>query len=144
MLSAVCFFSFSRNIQRSLYRAQCASLKHFNVFVPFGICSKWRLNQRVMKQKPLRNNVFSFVTLSWFSSCRSLPVNHSSRAGAGGILVHWLRWRILLHLALLLVMVRCVSHFVFLHCSDLMNQYIPPVGTCHLTLTSCSQTIYLF
>lgn len=31
-----------------------------------------------MKQKPLRNNVFSFVTLSWFSTCRSLPVNHSS------------------------------------------------------------------
>lgn len=78
MLSAICFFSLSRNIQRSLYRAQCASLKHFNVFVPFGICSKWKLNQRVMKQKPLRNNVFSFVTLSWFSTCRSLPVNHSS------------------------------------------------------------------
>lgn len=78
LLTAVFFFSFSRNIQRSLYRAQCASLKHFNVFVPFGICSKWKLNQRVIKQKPVRNNVFSLVTLSWFSTCRSLPVNHSS------------------------------------------------------------------
>lgn len=77
MLSAVFFFSFSRNIQRSLYRAQCASLKHFYVFVPFGICSKWKHNQRLMKQEPLRNNVvlFFYSLLDLNYSC-TFPLNH--------------------------------------------------------------------